>query len=219
MSSDVEHKDYRGPSGGWGSVGALGAILKREGHAASTALALRHLRRARAQPLGWLGWLPRHRQPDRTGNPIGLQAGFDILRTQPYAGGHRDHAGVYVAYTDYNAPSVSGFAVGQPQRVGRLLMSGPAVGAYWTHFGPSGWYLDAVFQANWFDVTARSDFGAGISTNGTGYAASLEAGYPIRFGQADRWQIEPQAQVIWQSVSIDRARDQFSSVDGTRMTR
>ncbi|MBR0646397.1 hypothetical protein [Plastoroseomonas hellenica] len=29
-----------------------------------------------------------------TGNLIGLQAGFDILRTQPYAGGHRDHAGI-----------------------------------------------------------------------------------------------------------------------------
>ncbi|MBR0667767.1 autotransporter outer membrane beta-barrel domain-containing protein [Roseomonas hellenica] len=148
-----------------------------------------------------------------TGNLVGLQAGFDILRTNPYAGGHRDHAGVYVAYTDYNAPNVSGFAVGRQQRVGRLLMSGPSVGAYWTHFGPSGWYVDAVFQANWFDVKASSDFGAGISTNGTGYAASLEAGYPIRFGQAGRWQIEPQAQVIWQSVSVDRARDQFSSVD------
>ncbi|MBR0669329.1 autotransporter outer membrane beta-barrel domain-containing protein [Roseomonas hellenica] len=148
-----------------------------------------------------------------TGNLIGLQAGFDILRTNPYAGGHRDHAGIYVAYTDYNAPNVSGFAIGRQQRVGRLLMSGPSVGAYWTHFGPSGWYIDAVFQANWFDVKASSDFGAGISTNGTGYAASLEAGYPIRFGQAGRWQIEPQAQVIWQSVSIDRARDQFSSVD------
>ncbi|MBR0646848.1 autotransporter family protein [Plastoroseomonas hellenica] len=140
-------------------------------------------------------------------------AGFDILRTNPHPGGHRDHASVYVAYTDYNAPIVSGFAIGRQQRVGRLLMSGPSVGAYWTHFGPSGWYVDAVFQANWFDVKASSDFGAGISTNGTGYAASLEAGYPIRFGQAGRWQIEPQAQVIWQSVSVDRARDQFSSVD------
>jgi outer membrane autotransporter protein len=147
------------------------------------------------------------------GNLIGLQAGFDILRTNPYAGGHRDHAGVYVAYTDYNAPNVSGFAVGQQQRVGRLLMSGPTVGAYWTHFGPSGWYVDAVFQANWFDVKASSDFGTALNTNGTGYTASLEAGYPIRFGQAGRWQIEPQAQIIWQSVSVDRSRDLFSSVD------
>ncbi|MBR0647286.1 autotransporter outer membrane beta-barrel domain-containing protein [Plastoroseomonas hellenica] len=146
-----------------------------------------------------------------TGNLIGLQAGFDILRTRPYAGGHRDHAGVYVAYTDYNAPNVSGFALGQHQRVGRLLMSGPSVGAYWTHFGPSGWYVDAVFQANWFDVKASSDFGTTMNTNGVGYTASLEAGYPIRFGGG--WQVEPQAQIIWQSVSVDRSRDLFSSVD------
>ncbi len=145
------------------------------------------------------------------GNLIGLQAGFDILRTQPYAGGHRDHVGVYVAYTDYNAPNVSGFVLGQQQRAGRLLMSGPAVGAYWTHFGPSGWYVDAVFQANWFEATARSDSNAGFQTNGRGYAASLEAGYPIRFGQ--NWQIEPQAQVIWQGVSVDGGRDPFSTVN------
>ncbi|MBR0646624.1 autotransporter family protein [Plastoroseomonas hellenica] len=145
------------------------------------------------------------------GNLIGLQAGFDILRTQPYAGGHRDHAGVYVAYTDYNAPNVSGLASGRQQRVGRLLMSGPSVGAYWTHFGPSGWYVDAVFQANWFDVKASSDFGTALNTNGVGYTASLEAGYPIRFGGG--WQVEPQAQIIWQSVSVDRSQDLFSSVD------
>jgi molybdopterin-dependent oxidoreductase alpha subunit len=41
MSGEVEHRDYQGPSGGWGSVGSLGTILKREGHAGSTALALR----------------------------------------------------------------------------------------------------------------------------------------------------------------------------------
>jgi outer membrane autotransporter protein len=147
-----------------------------------------------------------------TGNLVGIQAGFDILRTNPYAGGHRDHVGVYVAYTDYNAPNVSGFALGQQNlRVGRLLMSGPSVGAYWTHFGPSGWYLDAVVQANWFDVSARSDFGTGLSTSGVGYTASLEAGYPIRFGT--NWQLEPQAQIIYQSVSVDRTRDAGSTVD------
>ncbi|HEY4254260.1 MAG TPA: autotransporter outer membrane beta-barrel domain-containing protein [Roseomonas sp.] len=149
-----------------------------------------------------------------TGDLFGIQAGFDILRTQPYAGGHRDHAGVYVAYTNYNAPSVSGFALGvQNLRVGRLLMEGPSVGAYWTHFGPSGWYVDAVFQASWYDITARSDYGAGLSTNATGYTASLEAGYPIRFGTGGRWQVEPQAQIIYQSISVDRSRDTFSSVD------
>ncbi len=144
-----------------------------------------------------------------TGNLIGLQAGFDILRRQG-ADGHRDHAGVYAAYTDFTGVA-SGFALGQQGlRVGRLSVGGPAVGAYWTHFGPSGWYVDAVVQANWFDVTARSDFGTALTTSGSGLAASLEAGYPIRF--AANWQVEPQAQVIWQSVSLDRSRDGQSAV-------
>jgi outer membrane autotransporter protein len=154
-----------------------------------------------------------------TADLIGLQAGLDLLQTPRYAGGHRDVAGVYVAYADYNAPGVSGLAIGQQQRVGRLLMSGPAVGAYWTHFGPSGWYVDAVLQANWLEVSARSDFGTGLTTNGHGYAASLEAGFPIRF--ATGWQIEPQAQVIWQRVSVDRSQDLFSAVawdDDTAIT-
>ncbi|MBR0656481.1 autotransporter family protein [Plastoroseomonas arctica] len=144
-----------------------------------------------------------------TGDLVGLQAGFDILRYQAPSG-HRDHVGVYAAYLDYNG-SANGFALGQQGlRVGRLTLSGPAAGAYWTHFGPSGWYLDAVVQAHWFDVTARSDYSSRLTTNGSGLTASLEGGYPIRFGA--NWQVEPQAQLIWQSVSIDRSRDAFSSV-------
>jgi outer membrane autotransporter protein len=87
------------------------------------------------------------------------------------------------------------------------------VGAYWTHFGPSGWYVDGVLQGSWYDVKATSLYGAGISTNATGYTASLEAGYPIHFGEGNAWQIEPQAQIVYQGVSVDRSQDQYSSVD------
>ncbi|WP_160170472.1 autotransporter outer membrane beta-barrel domain-containing protein [Afipia sp. P52-10] len=148
------------------------------------------------------------------GNLIGVQAGIDIVRTDPYAGGHRDHLGVYGAYTDYSAPSVSGFALGvQNLRVGRLSMAGYSAGAYWTHFGPSGWYVDAVFQGTSYDINARSDYGAGLSTKATGYTASLEAGYPIRFGEGNRWQIEPQAQIVSQTISVDRSSDTYSGVN------
>lgn len=147
------------------------------------------------------------------GNLIGFQTGFDILRRTTDSG-HRDHAGVYVAYSDFNSPLMRGFALGvQNLAVGRLKMTGPSVGAYWTHFGPSGWYVDAVFQGSWYGAKATSLYGAGISTNATGYTASLEAGYPIRFGEGNGWQLEPQAQIVYQNVSVDRSRDQYSSVD------
>lgn len=148
------------------------------------------------------------------GDLIGLQAGIDIIRTEPYAGGHRDHFGVYGAHADYNAGSVSGFALGvQNLRVGKLSMAGSSVGAYWTHFGPGGWYVDAVFQGTWYNVDARSDYGAGLATKATGYTASLEAGYPIRFGAGGRWQIEPQVQIISQGIAVDRSSDAYSSVN------
>ncbi|TWB07975.1 outer membrane autotransporter protein [Rhizobium sp. ERR 1071] len=68
---------------------------------------------------------------------------------------------------------------------------------------------------------AISLYGAGISTHATGYIASLEAGYPIRFGQGNGGLIEPQAQIMYQDLSVDRSRDQYSSVDwsaGTAFT-
>lgn len=41
MTEDVEYRPYDGPSGGWGSVKSLGRILRQEGRAVSTGLALR----------------------------------------------------------------------------------------------------------------------------------------------------------------------------------
>lgn len=148
-----------------------------------------------------------------TGSLFGAQAGLDLIRTEPYAGGHRDYAGVYVAHSQYTAPRVSGFALGARNlRVGSLELQGPALGAYWTHFGPSGWYLDTVIQTNWFDVKAQSDYGAMLSTDGRGWSASLESGYPIHFGAERAWQIEPQAQLLWQRVSLKPGADSYSTV-------
>lgn len=147
------------------------------------------------------------------GDLTGFQTGFDVLRRTTDSG-HRDHAGVYFAYSDYDSPSLRSFTPGEQNlAVGRLRMNGKSIGTYWTHFGPTGWYVDAVLQGSWYDATATSLYGAGISTNATAYTASLEAGYPIRFGQGDGWLIEPQAQIIYQDLSVDRSRDQYSSVD------
>ncbi|TIM97061.1 MAG: autotransporter outer membrane beta-barrel domain-containing protein, partial [Mesorhizobium sp.] len=44
----------------------------------------------------------------------------------------------------------------------------------------------------------------------TGVTASLEGGYPIALGQG--WTLEPQAQLVWQQLSLDDASDRFASV-------
>lgn len=144
------------------------------------------------------------------GDLAGFQTGVDLFR-RTTDGGHRDHAGLYVAYTDDDR-SLRGLAGGtQAVAVGRLLTDGPSVGVYWTHFGPTGWYLDGVLQQSWYDTQATSLDGARISTQTSGYTASLEAGYPIAVREG--WLIEPQAQIVYQDLSTDRTQDTYSSVD------
>lgn len=59
------------------------------------------------------------------------------------------------------------------------------------------------------DATSRA--GAGIDIDGTGVIVSLEGGYPIALTES--WTLEPQAQLIWQHLSLDEQRDAFSTVN------
>lgn len=144
------------------------------------------------------------------GDLVGFQTGLDLFRRTTDSG-RRDHVGLYVAYTDHDA-SMSGLARGMRDlEVGRLQADGSSVGAYWTHFGPTGWYVDTVLQQSWYDMEATSLYGSGVSTETTGYTASLETGYPITLRES--WLVEPQAQIVYQDVRVDGTQDQYSSVD------
>ncbi|MFC7398149.1 autotransporter outer membrane beta-barrel domain-containing protein [Chelatococcus sp. GCM10030263] len=135
-----------------------------------------------------------------------LQAGMDLFRRED-KDGSRDHAGFFVS---------AGFAEGDVKHVfggpaGTLSLEGYSLGLYWTHYGPTGWYLDAVVQGNWYaDVTARSVLGQGLSSDGWGATASLEGGYPIALGNG--FTLEPQAQIVYQRVSLDGGGDAFGLV-------
>ena len=47
-------------------------------------------------------------------------------------------------------------------------------------------------------------------TGGTGFASSLEGGYPFQLGRD--WVIEPQAQVVYQTVGLDDTADSAAAV-------
>ena len=83
-----------------------------------------------------------------------------------------------------------------------------------THFGPSGWYLDGVVQGTWYDTNmtaGRSVFGLRAGeTDGWGLAASLEGGYPFELG--DGWQLEPQAQLVYQTFDFAGFNDGAADV-------
>lgn len=140
---------------------------------------------------------------------VGLHAGMDVYRAE-HEDGHRDHLGLYGAYT-HQTSRIEGFALGQDQiAVGKVDLTGPAIGAYWTHYGPTGGYIDGVLQLNFFGAAGISDFGARLDTTGLGFTASLETGYPFDLGNG--FELEPQGQLVYQTISVKDGRDAFSPV-------
>jgi hypothetical protein len=76
--------------------------------------------------------------------------------------------------------------------------------AYWTHFGPQGWYMDSVLQGRWLRQVQGGANATGMTISGSGPTASIEAGDPFRV--APSWTIEPQAQAIYH-VALGSGRD------------
>ncbi len=128
------------------------------------------------------------------------------------ADGSRDHAGLYAAI---------GLLTGDVTHFDRTFagannLQAYSLGGYWTHFGATGWYVDAILQGTWYNVRSASTGLPALTTNGWGFASSLEAGYPISLGGG--FIIEPQAQIVYQSVSLSDSGDtaatvQFRSAD------
>jgi outer membrane autotransporter protein len=154
--------------------------------------------------------------PRANGQVAGIQTGVDIWRGSLIPG-HSDTAGLYFAYSNGNV-SVDGLVTNAAatayilQRTGSVNLNAYSVGGYWTHYGPTGWYIDAVLQGSFYNGNATTQF-ASLPTNGTGFTSSLEAGYPIPlpwFGP--RFVLEPEGQIIWQRVSFDDANDGLGPV-------
>lgn len=155
--------------------------------------------------MGWSGTV----SPSFDGTLFGFQGGFDLFGRET-ASGQVDRAGLFVAYASMNG-DVRGQALGQNNlSVGSIDLDGTSVGGYWTRIGQGGWYLDGVVMATFFGGNATSSRDIGIDIDGTGVTASLEGGYPIALAQG--WTLEPQAQLVWQQLSLDDTTDRFSSV-------
>ena len=153
--------------------------------------------------------------PQASGWMGGFQGGVDLLRSS-FLPGHRDVAGVYLAFANsdinVNGLVTNAAATGYVQtRTGTLGLNGYSAGGYWTHYGPNGWYLDAVLQGTYYNGNAITQF-ANLPINGSGFISSLEGGYPIPLPLGPRFVLEPQAQIIWQQVSFNQANDGLGPV-------
>jgi outer membrane autotransporter protein len=136
---------------------------------------------------------------------FGLQVGQDLFRKE-HDGGSRDHAGLYFAY-GHGDSDVTHFDGAH----GRNQFGAYTLGGYWTHFGPNGWYTDAIVQGSYYDTTSTANTRLpDLTTHGAGFAASLEGGKPFRFGHG--YFIEPQAQLTYQTINFADASDSAARV-------
>lgn len=149
--------------------------------------------------------------PRTSGHILGFQSGLDLWRGEGTPG-HHDSAGIYVGYANANV-DVSGLVTNDAatnyllRTTGSLNLDAWSGAAYWTHYGPGGWYVDAVAQATLYGGNANTQF-TRLETSGFGFLSSLESGYPFQlpaFGP--NFVLEPQAQLVWQHVSFDDASD------------
>jgi outer membrane autotransporter protein len=154
--------------------------------------------------------------PRASGQVAGIQTGIDLW-SGSLIPGHSDVVGVYFAYGNGNV-SVDGLVTNPAatayilEHTGSVNLNAFSGGGYWTHRGPTGWYIDAVLQGSLYNGNAATQF-ASLPINGAGFTSSLEAGYPIPlpwFGP--RFVLEPEAQIIWQRVSFDQDNDGLGPV-------
>jgi outer membrane autotransporter protein len=112
--------------------------------------------------------------PRASGNMGGFQGGLDLLRGSLIAR-HYDRAGLYGAYGDSSVdvnglvtnPAATAYVL---SRTGSVNLNAWSVGGYWTHVGPTGWYLDTALQGTWYGGSASTQF-AKLNTDGTGFIA------------------------------------------------
>src|SRR5690606_11878317 len=75
----------------------------------------------------------------------GAQAGIDLYAKQK-ENGQRKYAGLYVAYA-----TSSGDALRGGDKIADMDLDATTIGAYYTKYHQSGWYLDLVGQYSWLN--------------------------------------------------------------------
>lgn len=192
------------------ALDSLGSFHERQGEQSL-------LRERGALPAGWARTFGSHgRQhwagaaaPSLNSTTSGYQVGHDVFGTLS-DNGYRQHGGLFVGHSRLDG-KVRGFALGfDDSPSGNIRLRANNIGVYWTVVSPAGAYLDLVAMSTRFEGRSRSERGYTLDVDGHGMAVSMEAGYPLRL--SNRWYLEPQAQLVWQKITLDTASDPVSDV-------
>ncbi|EIP97407.1 outer membrane autotransporter barrel domain-containing protein [Opitutaceae bacterium TAV1] len=137
----------------------------------------------------------------------GVQIGSDLHRSETEAGS-LNFAGLYGAY-GANSGRVKDY---DGSKAGHADFDAYTLGLYNTFYSSRGWYADAVAQVTRYDANAGSGLLPDMETDGTGLAASLEIGMPLLKENRHGLVIEPQAQLVYQTIDFDKTSDAAAQV-------
>jgi outer membrane autotransporter protein len=139
------------------------------------------------------------------------QIGMDVHSTT--SGNASTHVGLMASVGGSRATlSDSARArVGESELAGRMESRTKGMGTYWTHFGANGGYIDLAGQVLHYRNRYRDvELGAGRQS-GWGGTASVEIGKSMAMG-ASGWFVQPELQLAYQHLSLDRFTDDVSTV-------
>jgi outer membrane autotransporter protein len=104
-------------------------------------------------------------------------------------------------------------AVHLETQTGSVSTQAESLGGYWTRYLRDGMYFDSVGQVTYYHNRFGGQDG-NASQNGVGAVFSQEVGKPFRIGST-QVAIEPQAQLMYQYLSLGDFSDAVSPVSGT----
>lgn len=150
-------------------------------------------------------------------NIYGLQIGHDFLVT-PTGNNGLSLLGGYISYTRANTDfsdryhARNAIVIGN-KKTGKGESDSFSLGITNTYYSGTGTYIDLVGQLSYLRNKYNAQTGKNPSTqDGWGVALSAETGHSIPLNDTN-WSIEPQAQLIYQMVKLNKFTDRVRHVD------
>lgn len=204
---------------GWEQIGTLHQRIGSQYHNAS------HSNPSKHNQDFWMRWLGSYSQTQgrhRFGSEsktIGLQIGKDLHSGQSVSGS-RHYSGLMLSYSHGSHRlydkyrSISGI-IATDKYMGQSHTDIASISGYHTRYSSTGAYADFIGQVSWLRNRHSQASQQGLAT-----ALSAEVGKSYPLGK--HWQIEPQAQLVYQyqhlNATTDNAGRQIHSNNTHRLT-
>lgn len=150
------------------------------------------------------------------GDMYAFQFGHDFDIRYDDANGSRRQSGVMLTYAQakndfFDEGRAENGRLVSDKYTGKGKTDQGSLALYSTYYAQTGAYLDLVGQVGYLRNKYEARNGINVNQNGWNALASAEVGRPYLMG-ASQWQIEPQAQLIYQYLKLDGFNDGVKEV-------